>query len=71
VKKRDISEWTSFTKLVMTGSILRDKILEGISIRQKEVGGLMMQSIVKEIFKTQLLMVMPEENEASETSAKK
>ena len=71
VKKRDISEWTSFTKLVMTGSILRDKILEGICIRQKEVGGLMMQSIVKEIFKTQLQMVMPEENEASETSAKK
>jgi hypothetical protein len=31
----------------------------------------MMQSIVKEIFKTQLQMVMPEENEASETSAKK
>jgi hypothetical protein len=34
VKKRDISEWTSFTKLVMAGSILRDKILEGVRFRQ-------------------------------------
>ena len=34
LKKRDISEWTSFTKLVMAGSILRDKIIEGVRFRQ-------------------------------------
>lgn len=31
----------------------------------------MMQNIVKEIFKSQLKKVMPDENEVSETSAKK
>jgi hypothetical protein len=31
----------------------------------------MIQNIVKEIFKTELQKFMPEDNEASETSAKK
>jgi hypothetical protein len=55
----------------MVGSSLRDIILQGIRARQSQDGGLMMQNIVKEIFKSQLQKVMPEENEVSETSAKK